>query len=220
VTWASHTVHIVGLRIDVSHPVLLAGLAKTRLGRDARAQAMARQLAAHGVPDPYEGAVQWAGNPAMLSRTHFARHLVASGVCANAQEAFRRFLGPGRPGFVRHEWASLGEALGWIHAAGGVAVLAHPGRYPMTALAQEALLTEFRAQGGQAIEVVCGSHTPDQQREFAEVAQRFGFSASRGSDFHAPGEGMHDVGQLPELPVGLRPVWHDWPEASRPPLAP
>jgi predicted metal-dependent phosphoesterase TrpH len=214
VTWAGHTVHIVGLRLDVRHPVLLEGLARNRLGRDARAREIGRQLDAVGVPEAYHGALRLAGNPAMLARSHFARHLVAAGVCANTKEAFGRFLVSGRPGFVPHEWANLHEALSWIHAAGGVAVVAHPGRYPLPDWARDAFLTEFCEGGGEAIEVVCGSHHPDQYREFAALAQRFGLSASRGSDFHAPGEGGHDVGQLPELPLGVRPVWHDWLEET------
>ncbi len=214
VTWAGATIHIVGLRIDAAHPTLVAGLAQTRDGRDVRAQAIAAELQAVGVPEAYRGALGHAGNPALLSRSHFARHLVETGVCADMRDAFARFLVAGKPGYVPHQWAHLSDALSWIHAAGGTAVMAHPGRYRLTETARHVLLTEFCEAGGQAIEVVCGSHTPDQYREFAELAQRFGLRASRGSDFHDPDESRHDLGTLPDLPATLCPVWHDWPELA------
>ncbi|NVH73819.1 PHP domain-containing protein [Paraburkholderia sp. JPY432] len=210
VTWAGRTVHIVGLGIDPSNQVLIDGLARTRDGRAARAEAIGEQLATLGIPHAYQGALHYVSNPDMMSRTHFARFMVEHGHCANTQEVFDRYLGDGKPGYVAHRWAKLADALSWIQAAGGVAIVAHPGRYAYSQLEFDAFFGEFIDLGGKAIEVVTGSHTPDQYREYADVARRYGFEASRGSDFHAPGEGRIELGTLPPLPADLKPVWERW----------
>ena len=210
ITWANQTVHIVGLQIDEDNAALKAGLAATRAGRDTRGREIAAQLADAGYPGAYEGALQYVGNPDLMSRTHFARYLVASGACVNTNEVFRKFLTEGKPGYVPHRWASLADAVGWIRAAGGIPVVAHPGRYHFSPVAEAALFDEFRQLGGTAIEVVTGSHTPAQYAIYAEVAKRNGFLASRGTDFHAPGEARVEFDKLPPLPAGVTPVWHDW----------
>lgn len=210
ITWAGQTVHIVGLRIDEHNEELLRGLAATRSGRELRAREMAEQLAAAGIPDAYEGALRYAGNPDLISRTHFARYIIDRGVCHDVPSVFRNYLIEGKPGYVPHRWATLQQAVSWITGAGGVAIIAHPGRYKFDAMAYDALFEEFRRLGGSAIEVVTGSHTPDQYDEYARVAQRYGFLASRGSDFHGPGESRVDLGELPALPSSVKPVWHDW----------
>ncbi|WP_374359211.1 3',5'-nucleoside bisphosphate phosphatase [Pseudoduganella danionis] len=210
ITWAKETVHIVGLQIDETHAGLCAGLAATRAGRDNRGRQIAAELAKAGIADAYEGALKFVGNPDLMSRTHFARYLVEQGVCANIPDVFKKYLSEGKPGYVPHRWATLEEAVGWIRAAGGIAVIAHPGRYKFNDLAQGVLFDEFKQLGGTAIEVVTGSHTPDQYPEYAELARRYGFLASRGTDFHAPGEARVDFALLPQLPAGVTPVWHDW----------
>jgi len=215
VSWGVETVHVVGLRIDPAARALAEGLAATRSGRQERARAMGEELARAGIEGAFEGALRHVSNPAMVGRTHFARHLVEQGVCGDVREVFRRYLVEGKPGFVPHRWATLQDAVGWIVEAGGVAVLAHPARYRLDAAALDALIDEFRAFGGAGIEVVSASHTRDDQRRFAAIASRLGMLASRGSDFHGPGENRVEFGQLPALPEGLVPVWHDWPEAAR-----
>ena len=210
ITWANQTVHIVGLQIDATNQQLLAGLSATRSGRDARAREMAAQLARAGIPGAYEGALKFVANPDLVSRTHFARFLVERGVCVSIAEVFRKYLTEGKPGYVPHRWASLSQAVGWIKSAGGIAVIAHPGRYKFSALAEGALFDEFKQLGGAAIEVVTGSHTPDQYPVYAELSRRYGFLASRGTDFHAPGESRADFALLPPLPSNVTPVWHDW----------
>lgn len=209
VTWRGTTVHVVGLGIDPEDAALAAGLAGVRAGRGRRAEAMARSLDAVGIRHSMEGALRYADNPAMIGRTHFARHLVASGVAGSLSETFRRYLVPGKPGFVPHDWAALHDAVGWIRGAGGQAVLAHPGRYRLSAGALHDLLGEFCAAGGRALEVVTSSHTPDQFRLFAALAQRYDLFASRGSDFHAPGEGA-EFGALPAFASRVPPLWHAW----------
>ena len=210
ITWAGQTVHIVGLQIDETHPGLVNGLNQTRSGRDARGREIARQLDLAGIPGAYEGALKFVGNPDLMSRTHFARHIVDTGKCANIPEVFKKYLSEGKPGYVEHRWATLAEAVGWIRGAGGVAVIAHPGRYRFSDMAQGVLFDEFKQLGGVAIEVVTGSHSPDQYPEYARLANDYGFLASRGTDFHAPGESRVDFALLPPLPGNVKPIWHDW----------
>ncbi len=212
VTWASETIHIVGLRVDPTHEALSCGLADTRQGRDGRAREIARQLQVAGIPDAYEGALKYVGNPRLVSRSHFARYIVETGRCASVSEVFTRFLVEGRPGFIPHRWARLADAVGWITGAGGVAVMAHPGRYRLADPTRDRLLTEFADAGGQGIEVMSGSHAPGMERDVLDLARRFGLLASRGSDFHGPNEGRFDLGAIGRLPAGATPIWHDWPE--------
>ncbi|MFG6462641.1 3',5'-nucleoside bisphosphate phosphatase [Roseateles sp. DXS20W] len=207
VSFAGRVVHIVGLGFDHEAPEMIEGLKATRGGREPRAREMAASLAAAGIPGAFEGALKYVGNPDLISRTHFARFLVDAGHCADVPEVFRRFLTEGKPGFVPHKWAALRDAVGWITRAGGVAVIAHPGRYDFTPTEEYALITEFIAHGGRGIEVVTGSHTPAEFQEYADTAVEFGLLASRGSDFHCPEESRIDLGALPPLAGRLTPVW-------------
>ena len=207
VTFAGVTVHIVGLGFDANDAKLARGLAATRGGRDARAHEMADELAKVGIAGAYEGALQFVGNPDLISRTHFARFLVESGVCADTQEVFRRFLVEGKPGFVPHRWATLRDAVTWICEAGGIAVIAHPARYKFTPTEEYALFTEFKALGGRGVEVLTGAHSAADALRYADTAREFDLLASRGSDFHSPEESRIDLGGLPPLPAGLVPVW-------------
>lgn len=207
VTFAGQTVHIVGLGVDPDHPELIAGVEQTRCGRERRARQMSEGLAAAGIQGAYEGALRYVSNPDLISRTHFARYLVEAGVCADTAQVFKRYLTPGNPGFVEHCWAGLREAVQWIVAAGGLAVIAHPGRYKFTANEEYALFTEFKSHGGQGVEVVTSSHTQVEYGKYADMAGEFDLLASRGSDFHAPQESRCDLGSLPYLPGQLKPVW-------------
>lgn len=210
VTWAGDTLHIVGLNVDETNEQLAGNLEQLRSVRVSRAQQMGRDLEKHGIANAYEGALQYAKNPSLISRTHFARHLVNEGVCDEMREVFGRFLVKGKPGYVPTDWASLREAVTWIRESGGLPVLAHPGRYRMSALQMDALLTQFAELGGQGIEVVTGSHTVDQYREYARKAITKGLKASRGSDFHSPEESRVFLGELPQLPDGCVPIWDNW----------
>ncbi|MCU0931771.1 MAG: PHP domain-containing protein [Serpentinimonas sp.] len=207
VTFADVTVHIVGLGFDPDHPQLVQGLQRTRGGRSERAQEMSDGLAKVGIAGAYEGALRYVGNPELVSRTHFARYLVESGVCKDTHEVFRKYLTEGKPGFVPHRWAKLGDAVRWIREAGGVAVIAHPARYSFTPTQEYALFTEFKEHGGLGVEVVTGSHTAAEYVRYADMALEFGLAASRGSDFHSPDESHTDLGALPYLEGKLTPVW-------------
>ncbi len=207
ITFIGKTVHIVGLGFDADHPELHAGLRQTRGGRYERAVEMAQGLAGVGITGALDGALQFAGNPELVSRTHFARFLVESGVCKDTNEVFRKYLTEGKPGFVPHRWASLKDAVGWITRAGGVAVIAHPARYGFSANEEFALFSEFIAHGGRGVEVITGSHSAAECITYAQAATEYGLAASRGSDFHSPDESHTELGTLPYLPGHLTPVW-------------
>ncbi|QKO22606.1 3',5'-nucleoside bisphosphate phosphatase [Rhodoferax sp. BAB1] len=207
ITFAGQTVHIVGLGFDAEDPRMQAGLRQTRGGRGERAREMAASLAAVGIQGAYEGALKYAGNPELISRTHFARYLVEAGVCRETNEVFRKYLTEGKPGFVPHRWATLRDAVSWISDAGGLAVIAHPARYNFSPTEEYALFSEFKAHGGRGVEVVTGSHSAAEYVQYADMAREFGLAASRGSDFHSPDESHTDLGALPLLPGQLTPVW-------------
>ena len=207
VTFIGTTVHIVGLGFNPDDPRMKAGLIKTRGGRRERALEMSQGLEKVGIKGAFEGALKFVGNPDLISRTHFGRFLVESGVCKDTNEVFRKYLTEGKPGYVEHRWANLREAVTWITQAGGVAVIAHPARYKFSTNEEFALFTEFKALGGKAVEVVTGSHTAAEYVTYAETALEFGLAASRGSDFHSPDESHTDLGTLPYLPGNLTPVW-------------
>lgn len=209
-TWAGITVHIVGLNFDADHPLLSNELAQLRSGRLERAHKIADALAEQGIEGAFDGALAFAANPAMLSRTHFARYLVQAGYCDHLQEAFNRWLADGKPASVAMKWATLEQAVSWIRAAGGTPVIAHPGRYKYTDLQFQSLFEHFIELGGVGIEVLTGSHTPEDYETYSKVAKHYGFLVSCGSDFHGPSEGRIDLGRLPALPAGLEPVWKDW----------
>lgn len=220
VSWRNHTVHIVGLRIDPGCELLAEGLRTVRSNRGARAKLMAESLAKCGIGGALEGAYRYAANKEIIGRTHFARFLVEIGRAKDVRSVFDKYLVKGKPGYVPHQWAALQDAVGWIRGCGGIAVVAHPGRYiagngRMGKNNLRELLGEFAALGGQGIEVVSGAHTPEQYAEFARYAQEFGLLASCGSDFHGPGESWRDLGRLPDFPPGCRPVWESWETATQ-----
>lgn len=207
VSWQGVTVHVVGLAFDPSNVALNEGLARVRGGRDARALRMAEALERLGVRDAYVSAMRHAGNPALVGRSHFARVLVEQGYASDVHAVFRNYLVPGRPGYVEHSWTTLAQAVTWIHGAGGVAVIAHPGRYRLSGAQIEQLFREFRALGGIGIEVISGSHGDAEVLTFARLARAFGFYASQASDFHAPAESAVDLGRCARLPDDVEPIW-------------
>lgn len=210
VTWRNRTLHIVGLDVDPKYLPLVQGLEAIRSGRVRRASNMAAQLDKFGVQGSLEGAYNYAGEGGLIGRTHFARFLAEQGYAKDVKSVFKKYLVKGKPGYVSHQWAPLSDAVDWICGSGGKAVIAHPARYKLGKDLLDELLFEFRALGGSAIEVITASHTPEQSLLFAHHANRMGLLASRGSDFHGPGESYFDLGRMPEFPVECMPVWHDW----------
>ena len=207
IEWGGLQVHILGYNFDASDAVLNAGLESIRAGRLERARRMSLELEKIGITGSFEGALRYAENPTLVSRAHFARYLVEIGVCKDVRSVFESYIVPGRPGYVDHRWVTLADAVGWIVGAGGIASVAHPGRYKFSRPEMRSLLEEFKSLGGQAVEVISGSHSAENVALFTRLAREFGFMASCGSDFHGPGESYIDLGKIPPLPASLTPVW-------------
>lgn len=206
VTWGGRTVHVVGLAVDTSCDTLLSGLAGLQAYRVWRAEEIGHRLARAGWDGALEGARRYAAGT-LIGRTHFARFLVERGAAADVRDVFKRFLVSGKPGHVPGEWTTLEEALGWIHAAGGIAVIAHPARYGFTRSKMRRLLGELKECGGRGLEVVSGSHSKDDYHVYARHARDEGLLASAGSDYHGPEKPWIELGRLPPLPEGCTPVW-------------
>lgn len=209
VTWCDKSLHLVGLNLDPDSEPLQRGLARVQAIRLERAKEIGRRLAKEGIPGTFEAAETLAGG-GMITRTHFARHLVRLALAANVRDVFGRYLTHGKPGYVATRWAEMGEAISWIREAGGVAVLAHPQRYQLTGSWRRRLVMEFREAGGAAIEVISGTASPGDVQSSTEYARRFDLLASAGSDFHSPDNLWPKLGRLPDLPAGLVPVWEQW----------
>ncbi len=212
-TWQKHGVHVVGLNVDPACAALRRGIERQQRSRNERARLIAKRLKVQGLPDMLDDVLRIAGGePA--GRPHFAAHLVSAGIVKDTRAAFRKFLGAGKPGDVRHGWASLREVVCWILQAGGTAVLAHPAKYRLTNTRLRALATEFRDAGGAAIEVVCGPQSPNTTKRLAQLSRDLGLVASCGSDFHDDGNRWSRPGGFPPLPDDLTPVWTTWPTRS------
>jgi len=210
VSWGRTTLHVVGLRVDPACPELVAGLGSIREGRLERGRLIAAELERLGMPGTLEGALELAGDAAQLTRSHFGRHLVQAGHVKHTQQAFDKYLASGKPAYVAHRWTSLENAISWIRGSGGIAVLAHPGRYDLQPSVRREMLREFGELGGEGIEVVTGSHRPEEYATWQRVAAEMGFLASRGADYHGPGESSHEPGRLAALHASLVPVWSRW----------
>jgi predicted metal-dependent phosphoesterase TrpH len=214
-TWNAHVVHVVGLDIDPACALLQKGLLAQQAFRDWRAEEMGRRLEKAGIPGAYEGAKGHASGD-LIGRTHFARFLVEAGHAKDVRKVFKQFLTCGKPGHVPGRWAGLEDAVAWIKAAGGQAVIAHPARYPFTRTKLRRLLAEFVEIGGEGLEVVSGSHSRDDNFTMARHAQDFGLWASAGSDYHGPENPWFELGRLPALPDGCRPIWQGWSSPALP----
>jgi predicted metal-dependent phosphoesterase TrpH len=208
-TWRNIGVHVVGLDIDPASAALRRGVRQQQQSRDERARVIARRLRSQGLPDMLDDVLQIAGGEP-VGRPHFAAHLVGSGIVKDVKTAFRKYLGAGKPGDVRHGWASLPEVVHWIIQAGGTAVLAHPAKYRLTKTRLRALASDFRRSGGTAIEVVCGQQSPNRTTHLAQLSRDLDLAASCGSDFHNGDNCWSRPGGFPPLPDDVRPVWTAW----------
>lgn len=209
VTWEKMTIHILGLGIDPGNPVLQKGLQGLREFRQWRAKEIGRRLEKAGIEDALSGAQKFVkGN--LVSRTHFARYLVECGKAKTVGDVFKKYLVNNKPGFVSGQWADLEEALSWIIGAGGCAVIAHPARYRMSATKLRRFIENFKAFGGIGIEVVSGSHSPNDLGNMALYAKRYSLLASQGSDYHGPDNPWIELGKLHQLPASCEPVWKNW----------
>lgn len=209
VSWHGATVHIVGLQLDPHNETLQSGLSALRDYRRERARKIAERLDKAGIPGALEGAGKYASET-MLGRVHFARFLVEQGHARDMKDVFNRYLVKNKPGYVTGNWATLEEAVGWIRAAGGQAVIAHPARYKMTNSKRRRLVDEFKSLGGEAIEVSSGNQHPEEVRVMARLAEDFGLLASCGSDFHSPDNNWIELGKMTTLPPFVTPIWTQW----------
>lgn len=208
VSWRSkHTIHIVGLGIDPACDILVDNLIVVRQGRQERLRAISDLLEKEGIYGVFDGAISLASNPDMVGRAHAARYMVSQGVCKDTRSVFRHYMVSGKPGYVPHQWAKLDDAVSWIRKAGGIAVIAHPGRYDLGRTLMRELITEFKDVGGEALEVSSASHSLDERIKFALYANEFSLLASAGSDFHVPDEPGREVGVTPDIPASCTPVW-------------
>lgn len=214
VTWGANTLHIVGLNIDINNGQLQNGLSALRDYRSGRAIEIGNRLAKAGIAGAYEGASKYASET-MLGRMHFAQFLVEAGHAKDTREVFKKYLVRNKPGYVPGEWATLEDALGWIHAAGGQAVIAHPARYKMTATKLRRLIAEFKELGGVGFEVCSGVQHGDEVRHLAALADKFELLASCGSDFHSPEQTWTELGKITPLPAHVTPIWSTWPQSDK-----
>ncbi len=209
VTWKNKTVHILGLNIDETNSALQQGLAEMREFRIERAQLIAERLAKAGIDGALEGAQQFASD-VMLGRVHFAQFLVKNGYAKDVNEVFKKYLVRNKPGYVPGKWASLEDAVSWINAAGGQALIAHPARYKLTATKLRYLTSEFKELGGVGLEVVSGRQHPEEVKTLARVAEKMDMYVSCGSDFHSPDNQWVELGKLTALPQNTQPIWQLW----------
>lgn len=205
-SYQSQCLHIVGLNIDPAHPVLLGGIAKQQTIREERAKKIADKLEKKRISGAYQ-AVSLAADGGEITRSHFADFLVANRYVTTHQEAFDRYLSKGKPAYVPTLWAGLEEAVQWIRVAGGIAVLAHPMRYRLSVKFMNRALAAFKQAGGEGIEVVTGRAGEDEIRFSRQYAEKHQLYASLGSDFHTADNQWVELGRLPDLPIGTRPVW-------------
>lgn len=209
VTWSAKTVHILGLGIQSQNEVLQQGLSRLREFRQWRGEEISRRLAKVGIHDALEGAKRYATG-SLISRTHFAHFLVKQGHASDLRDVFKKFLVHNKPGHVPGQWAELDSAVSWIRAAGGMAVVAHPARYKLSATRLRQLLGEFKECGGEGLEVVSSSHTLDQCRAMAKQAKKYNLFATCGSDYHGPEHTWVELGKIPPLPSDCMPIWSQW----------
>jgi len=200
--WAKRTIHVVGLGFDPRAPALRAGLERLAALRAERAERIARSLDRAGIPGSLAGARALARGPS-LGRNHFARFIWRHLSLRHMGEVYRRYLVNNRPGYVSVDWPALEEAVGWIRAAGGVAVIAHPARYKLTRTKLRELITAGQEAGLEGIEVANARSTPAEVNWLAEIARQHGLLASAGSDFHSHEQRWVELGRLPALPEDL-----------------
>lgn len=206
VTWERRTLHIVGLAVDINNATLIAGLDELQQTRRKRARHMAWKLGKIGVENALQRAVELADG-GQITRTHFARLMVEDGLCKNMQQCFARYLKAGKPAHIRADWAALDNAIDWIHEASGLAVLAHPHAYKMTAAWRRRMYDAFTKAGGDATEICCGNSTPDRLQTSKMDAETHGLMGSAGSDFHSREQRWLRLGHVPPMPHGITPVW-------------
>ncbi|EAR55703.1 putative metal-dependent phosphoesterase [Photobacterium sp. SKA34] len=206
--WQNFDIHIVGLNIDPQNPTLVAFIEQQVERRLERAKEIGARLEKNKMPGAFEGAAKLAGD-ASITRAHFARWIVEQGYAKTMQAVFKKFLTRGNPGYVPPNWCTIADAIDVIHAAGGKAVIAHPGRYNMTAKWLKRLIQHFIEAGGDGMEVSQPQQAPQERRTLGDYAIQFNLLASQGSDFHYQSP-WTELGRNLWLPKDVPAIWHDW----------
>jgi hypothetical protein len=196
----------LGLNIDINCTAITQAVRHQTDIRLARLTSIAKKLTKRGFADITQGALALAGD-SQIGRPHMAQYMVQEGMVSSVSQAFNKYLGAGKIGDVSSVWPDMEQVVEWIHAAGGVAVVAHPSRYKMTRTKRRRLMADFADTGGQAIEVCSGNQVPGVAQDMAALCQEFGFYASAGSDFHNPNYQWVKLGQYPKIPKQCKPVW-------------
>lgn len=204
--WENYEIHIVGLGMDIAHPALTGLLQQQAECRQSRAEQIAARLEKNRIPDALAGAQRLATG-GQITRAHFARYLIELGIAANMNQVFKKYLAKGKTGYVPPQWCTIPQAIEAIHQSGGVSVLAHPGRYDLTAKWLKRLLATFAESGGIAMEVAQCQQAPDERTQLGRYARDFNLMASQGSDFHLPCAWI-ELGRKLWLPADVEPVWH------------
>jgi 3',5'-nucleoside bisphosphate phosphatase len=204
--WCHQTIHVLGLWVDPASVTLAHLLGSQADRRRERMRRICDKLERQGLPGEALLSVV-ESSPGLPTRSHLAAALAAAGYVRRPEDAFRKFLGAGKPGYVAVEWPTLEQAIAAIRNAGGIASLAHPMRYRLSAGARRRLLTAFVGAGGGALEVITGANGAQHAETCAALARRFGLRASVGSDFHHPQLAWNPLGRLAKLPDGIDPVW-------------
>jgi len=207
--WQKINVHVLGLNVQLDSPALKAGVAFQNAARLQRAALIADKLDQLGFKGSLVGANSIANN-GNVGRPHFAQYLVNIGAVTDINQAFKKFLGSGKPGDIKSFWADLPQIISWIKEAGGIAVLAHPAKYKLTRTKLKNLLNDFIQAGGEGMEVISGNQNPAITKDLANLCVEKKLFASCGSDFHQPGQPWAELGHIPQLPLVCSPVWEHW----------
>lgn len=206
--WENHEIHIVGLNIDITHPLMCEFLAQQTERRNQRAQLIAERLEKAQIPGALEGAQRLAQGGA-VTRGHFARFLVECGKASSMADVFKKYLARGKTGYVPPQWCTIEQSIDVIHHSGGKAVLAHPGRYNLSAKWLKRLAAHFAEHHGDAMEVAQCQQSPNERTQLATLARQHHLWASQGSDFHQPCPWI-ELGRKLWLPAGVEGVWQLW----------
>ena len=208
--WKKTEIHILGLNIDLQNRTLQEGIMSQKKARELRAQGIAEKLSrVLKIENPFQAVAKLANNE-NIGRPHFAQYMLDNGLVSQHEDAFKKYLNAGKPAYVRQPWADYEEIIDWIVISGGIAVLAHPGKYNLTRTKLISLIDDFERAGGGGLEVISGSQNPNLTHELTKLCEQKGLLASCGSDFHQPELSWSDLGKFPPLPKSCRPVWEHW----------
>jgi 3',5'-nucleoside bisphosphate phosphatase len=208
-TWNGVGIHILGLNIDPLNEAITNGIIRQLKAREERALKIIENLNKAGLDVVYDELILSAGTHTP-GRPHIANYLVQKHLIKDQRTAFKKYLGAGKIGDVKNLWSELSEIIDWIRGSNGTAVLAHPNKYNLTYKKLSLLTDDFVSLGGQGLEVISGKQHPETTRKLAMLCTELNILASRGSDFHEPGQPWAELGNIEAIPIQCKPVWDSW----------